>query len=195
MSFLFFLVILVSTGLLMCALFGGTITTRRSQVITTIYIISMFFCTTAILMYGDAILARVDFQMSLILHQLTNRFFDQERNHENVKFWNRLQHTYECCGMKNATDWHLEHIPDSCCPCVSLDNDINKCYNNGCTLETAFPHGCITMLKDYMQSSATWLSAMAIAFACFGMFGSFIGCVHGYKSVVVTARKSNTETA
>ena len=50
--------------------------------------------------------------------------------------WDKIQHTFECCGQHNYTDWGGQ-IPGSCC----------KNYCNGCNESNAFQKGCLPFIK------------------------------------------------
>ncbi|KAG9261523.1 leukocyte surface antigen CD53 [Astyanax mexicanus] len=55
-----------------------------------------------------------------------NKSLEQAINNGSIE-WDTVQKTFECCGVKNATDWK-DKVPKSCCITESCEEK----YNQGC---------------------------------------------------------------
>lgn len=71
---------------------------------------------------------------------------------------NGIQRGLQCCGNNGPTDWTLavRAVPDSCCAPGSV-----------CTVVTAFPNGCGTMLSEIVRTSGMLIAWIAVVFGAF----------------------------
>lgn len=74
-----------------------------------------------------------------IMNELTNSLSKEQNGGSNNATidWNTIQETFQCCGVKNASDWGTA-IPASCCSTAP------------CTITTPWK-GCYLKLKDWFE--------------------------------------------
>lgn len=88
-------------------------------------------------------------------------------NSEIFEAWDTLQEKFDCCGVKNATDWIIilktsEDIPVSCC--AKSYGDIGKKL---CNINSTDLHqdGCLSTFGNFIRGHAVQLGGVGIGVA------------------------------
>eukprot|EP00731_Ephydatia_muelleri_P025502 Em0017g585a len=98
--------------------------------------------------------------------------------------WNIFQHTFECCGVTNYTDWLLiadTNVPPSCCK-LRGKNVVSdaQCYNG--TLypkvysQYLYSQGCANVAVGWVKNNLSAIAGVAIAFAFLQVIGVVASC-------------------
>lgn len=96
--------------------------------------------------------------------------------HDGVtKAWNNIQKNFECCGVKNSTDWSNNNtIPDSCdCP-ADKKSDEKLCMKHD--NKDIFKRGCINGISDWVEKNVVVVVGVGIGFAFLQLIGIAFAC-------------------
>lgn len=89
--------------------------------------------------------------------------------------WDKLQHEFECCGTRNASDWtdlkNFTGIPMSCC-----DQMIGAIGTANCTLESSTLHhlGCMDAFANFAEKHAAKIAGVGLTLAAIQLIGIFL---------------------
>lgn len=89
--------------------------------------------------------------------------------------WDNLQHEFECCGTRNASDWTKLNItlgiPMSCC-----DRLIGAIGQTNCTVESPTLHhlGCIDAFANFAEKHAAKIAGVGLTLAAIQLIGIFL---------------------
>uniref|UniRef100_A0A1B6E043 Tetraspanin n=1 Tax=Clastoptera arizonana TaxID=38151 RepID=A0A1B6E043_9HEMI len=95
---------------------------------------------------------------------------------EITKPWNVLQYDLRCCGVESKDDWLIVYpngtIPHSCCQQLAI--------NEICTSQDASPTGCLSSLKDVLETYIIWVGGFALGVAFVQLIGVLFACCLAY---------------
>lgn len=112
-----------------------------------------------------------------------NKFLRYYQCNHNLKGWDKIQRTYECCGLTGWEDWRditftMDNdvkLPISCCSIPDGAVGTFYCYNK----ETVSATGCVNTWGNDIRSHTTTLAltcsilaiiqAVVVGYACFLM--------------------------
>lgn len=87
-------------------------------------------------------------------------------------FWDVLQMEFECCGVKNRTDWmtalNTDDLPVSCCR-----HETGKIGNSTCNISSpnVYPNGCLYTFEQFIKSHAMQLGGVGLGIALIQVWG------------------------
>ncbi|XP_075970047.1 23 kDa integral membrane protein-like [Anticarsia gemmatalis] len=90
--------------------------------------------------------------------------YDSEQH---LKLWDKLQTSYECCGLNGPEDYVAlgRHIPLACCPraySARTDNARKLMYKSCVETETYYKDGCEEEVLYLLQSDAEYMLGVAV---------------------------------
>ncbi|XP_055374539.1 tetraspanin-6 [Condylostylus longicornis] len=104
-------------------------------------------------------------------------------NDMDLKAWDNIQNKLMCCGVNDPTDWQYESrynpriLRGSCCKPEFTDPSTKDCQNSlVLAKDKYFQEGCITKLKDRIDSNATILIGVGIGIAFLQLLGIYLAC-------------------
>eukprot|EP00731_Ephydatia_muelleri_P025494 Em0017g577a len=93
-----------------------------------------------------------------------------DTNNQYRKTWDNFQQSFQCCGVKNYTDWSTilkQSIPPSCCPPSTIACDSAAVY---------YLTGCVTKVVGDIRTYLGGIAAGAILIALLQVFGIVASC-------------------
>ncbi|XP_026563656.1 tetraspanin-6-like [Pseudonaja textilis] len=135
------------------------------------------FLITEILIVATAYVCRVKLQQTVSkdLMKILNKY---EKNRQATKRVDILQAEYQCCGVKNYTDWQnttfglrFSSVPKSCCkvPVESCVTDLNE------DIIGINQEGCLLKLNTWTERNISALGGLAIL-TVFGQVTGILLC-------------------
>ena len=159
------------------------VVSRQFPALTTLFSgFLIFVAFLAIICVTILITARNDLQRKT--YDKTQRLFGNYSN-ENLpktvkEIVDRIQRSYQCCGIEQASDWTNEFtdhtsVPDSCCQQV-----VPGCGRNALTTASTniYLHGCASILFDDLRKKYSALIAMNIILAVFALLSAIFGIIY-----------------
>ncbi|CAD5115797.1 DgyrCDS4740 [Dimorphilus gyrociliatus] len=110
----------------------------------------------------------------IIEDKMTESMKNYNDDHEGVKkAWDSMQEKFECCGVKNSTDWNTT-VPDSCdCP-ADKKTDEKICHKEDG--KDIFKRGCIDGISEWVEKNVVVVVGVGIGFAFLQLIGIAFAC-------------------
>ncbi|XP_050418018.1 CD63 antigen [Patella vulgata] len=86
-----------------------------------------------------------------------------------VEAFDELQREFECCGVKDKTDWSGSTIPASCCVKGTETG-------NTCPSDKAYPEGCDSKFISWIQDKILIIGGIGIGLAFVQIVGICFSC-------------------
>lgn len=115
---------------------------------------------------------------SIIEGKMMETMKEYKNNTDIMQIWDNLQRDFDCCGVKNASDWSdilnqssnttVKNLPVSCC-----DVQMGTVGMVNCTLTSNTLHskGCYKSFLSFISAHAMQLGGVGIGIACVQAIG------------------------
>ncbi|XP_047345514.1 uncharacterized protein LOC124947445 [Vespa velutina] len=96
-------------------------------------------------------------------------------SNEIAGFWDDIQIQFQCCGVKNMSDWNIRFnnsdLPMSCCHFQQGKIGISICNT---TQPNVYTDGCLLKFEQYIKSHAVQLGGVGLGIAAIQLTGVMI---------------------
>jgi len=103
--------------------------------------------------------------------------YGKPENEGVTKAWNKVQETFDCCGVNSYKDWskfNSTYVPESCCK-VRESATCGKLGGSNLN-ETINEDGCIEGFKDFIEGNIYTIGGIGLGLAFIQIIGVIFAC-------------------
>ncbi|KAK7864770.1 hypothetical protein R5R35_012266 [Gryllus longicercus] len=172
--------LLIATGsiILIISFFGccGAVKENHCMTITfSVLLVLIFILELAAGIAGYVLRNRAEDVLQTHLMETMNQYVE---NTEYTTLWDGMQREFECCGVKNASDWnvvfHNESLPTSCC--FGLPGSVGGMNCTSTDVNNVHSEGCLVKMGEFITNNAVALGGVGIGIAVVQFLGIVLAC-------------------